>query len=130
MNPCAQEGVAPEPDAGLGQQPPHPESSVRLSCAHVYGRSAAVCAVCTETSRRDHTITLEFASAQDNGANGCHEERLFRLTAKREYLEGRLAKENPVTGASASVSRNGRQQLGAFLRRRGKTLGFPFADAE
>jgi len=83
-----------------------------------------------ETSRRAHTITLEFASAQDNGANACHEERLFRLTAKREYLEGRLAEENPVTGASASVSRKGRQQLGAFLRRHGKTPGFPFADAE
>jgi hypothetical protein len=79
MNPCAQDGVAPEPDADLGQRPLHPESSVRPSCLHVYGRSAAVCTVCTETRRRDRTITLEFAGAQDDGTYAWHEKGLFQL---------------------------------------------------
>jgi hypothetical protein len=96
----------------------------------MYWRSAAVGAVCTETSRRDQTITLEFAGAQDNGANACHGMRSFRLTAKREYLEGRLAEEKPVADASASPSWNGRQQLVAFVRRHGKIPAFPLADAE
>jgi hypothetical protein len=79
MNPYAQPSVGPEPDVDLRQRPPHPESSVRPRCLHLYGRSAAVCAVSTETRRRDRTITLEFAAAQNDGTYAWHEKDLFQL---------------------------------------------------
>jgi hypothetical protein len=53
---------------------------------------------------------------QDDGANACHEKRLFRLTAKRVHPQVRLTEVKPVTDASASVTGNGRYQVGAFLR--------------